>query len=123
MQGRKRQYPENNEQSALVEWFYVQFPNELIIKITNEGIRTMPQKMRWLKQGGLPGAPDLFMPRANSKYYGLFIEMKPAKGGKAKENQKIIIERLNQAGFLAIICHGFDAAKIQIENYLRNKNV
>lgn len=96
---------------------YLDFRKLTYIHITNEGLRS--QRTGYLlKQIGMKkGFPDLFIfcPRAN--YHGLAIEMKSQKG-RATPEQKEWIARLNNLGYRAEICKGFNEAKACIDRYL-----
>ena len=61
--------------------------------------------------------PDICIPVPNSKYHGLYIEMKRKKGGRVSQKQKEWIERLNRLGYLAVVCYGADEAIKVVEEY------
>ncbi len=68
-------------------------------------------------EGVKAGVPDLCLPIANDDYNGLFIEMKAAKG-RVQPTQKQWLEDLNENGYLAVVCYGFEDAKKVISNYM-----
>jgi hypothetical protein len=51
-------------------------------------------------------------------YHGLFIEIKTEKG-RATKSQKEWIKALNERGYKAVICKGFEECKKEIDKYLR----
>ena len=111
---------EYQEQCSLVEWFRVRYPDR-IINADMGGVRlTMGNAIKAKRAGHLKGYPDLFIAVAKGGYYGLFIEMKTKKG-KASNEQEEIIKKLNQEGYYAIICYGFDNAMKTINDYMRLK--
>ena len=86
-----------------------------------------------LKAAGVkPGVPDVFIMVPNKQYYGLIIEFKKKslkinkktgllekKPANVSIYQKQWIKNLNDFGYLAVICQGFDEAKKTVENYLQ----
>ena len=72
------------------------------------------------KQGMALGFPDIFIPMPNKTHAGLFIEMKRRKGGVVSDNQNKWIKILNDAGYYAVVCWGFDEARKVIDEYLQN---
>lgn len=78
-----------------------------------------------MKDEGLrSGIPDYFLAvpmirdRPSKDFYGLFIELK-APGGTVHRSQKEMIEVFNTSGYKAVICYGWDAARLAIEEYLK----
>ena len=66
-----------------------------------------------------PGVPDICLPVPKGRYHALYIEMKRPKGGRVSEAQTWWIDKLNKAGNLAVVCHGFDEAKAIILGYVQ----
>jgi hypothetical protein len=56
----------------------------------------------------------------NSKYHGMFIEMK-AKAGKVSDSQKEFMAAASSMNYLPVVCYGFDEAKKEITKYLQDK--
>jgi hypothetical protein len=113
---------EHQEQVDLVKWAELmkrQIPAlSLLHAIPNGGDRH-PAVGRKLKDEGVKaGFPDLNLPVARRGYYGLFIEMKNRIGGRLSSDQKWWKEALQREGYRVEICHGFEAAKAVIEEYL-----
>jgi len=119
----KRIQHERSEQQALVQWFRLQYPNELLVHTPNELIRgCVEARGAWLS-GVVPGIPDLTIYAARGIWHGLLIEMKrkTVKGqskGHTSLRQKEIIKRLNALGYLATIAYGWDEGREIIIEYL-----
>ncbi|MBU0992383.1 MAG: VRR-NUC domain-containing protein, partial [Proteobacteria bacterium] len=71
-------------------------------------------------EGVKKGVPDLCLPVAKKPYNGLYIEMKRRTGGNVSVDQKKWLQRLNKAGYLAVVAHGCDEAWEVLMNYLNN---
>ena len=111
---------EHLEQVTLITWYRRTYKNELLIAIPNGGKRHIKTAISMKQEGTSKGFPDLFLPVPNSKFHGLFIEMKRQKGGTVSKEQKVWLEYLNFVGYQAVICKGFLEAKEIIECYLND---
>lgn len=96
---------EHEEQCAFISAFRKTFPGVRIIAIPNGGWRDIKTAARLKAEGVCKGVPDLFVPE-----WGLWIEMKRQKGGKASDEQKDWIEYLTANGYTAVVCKGKDEA-------------
>ena len=76
------------------------------------------------------GYPDLFISKTNSKYSGLFIEVKIEtpfkkdgylKAGKHLEEQNEMLENLRKQKYFAEFGTGFEECKAIIDNYINIK--
>jgi len=110
-----RQYKEAKDIEAYFQWFRLQYPRIVAYKNNNEGKRDP----RFVKSGGiLSGVPDIFIAKPIRPWHGLYIEMKPADGsGKISQNQKMVIEALQNEGYVAEICIGWEHAKNTTVDY------
>ena len=113
---------EAQEQAALFRWMRlnaVKYPElELAYAIPNGGTRN-PIEARHLKEQGVkPGVPDICLPVPNLKYTALYIELKRRNGGKVSDAQRGWIAALNRVGCRAVVCHGWEEAREEIERYL-----
>ena len=103
------------EQSMLFQWCELQkgkYPMlSLLFAIPNGGSRHRLEAINLKKQGLKSGVPDIFLPYANKKYHGLFIELKYGKN-KASEKQKAWINELNHQGYYAKVCVGLSLIHI-----------
>ncbi|CEN23149.1 VRR-NUC domain-containing protein [Paraclostridium sordellii] len=112
---------EASEQILLIQWCELQkfkYPElGMIFHVPNGGSRNRLEAINLKKQGVKAGVPDLFLPKSNGKYHGLFIEMKFGKNGTT-ENQDKWLKNLNGQGYKAVVCNGFEEAKETITKYM-----
>lgn len=73
------------------------------------------------KMGVKAGYPDLSLDIAKGKYYGLRIELKRKIGGKVRDNQVERLAMLNDEGYYAVVCKGFQEATQTIRAYINLK--
>lgn len=114
---------ESAEQTALFKWAAYsmgKYPElRMMHHVANGGSRD-PREARNLKaQGVKAGVPDICLPVPRGGYHGLYIELKRRKGGGLSEEQAVWIDRLNRLGYRAVVCRGWDAARAEIEDYLK----
>lgn len=107
---------EASEQARVIE--YCDIKRIPCFHIPNGGKRDAREAYNLKRQGVKPGVPDLCIPVPNSKYHGLYIEMKRANGGTLTKHQVEWLERLKYNGYCAYCCHGADNAIALIEQYL-----
>ncbi|KFX07268.1 hypothetical protein KP22_04040 [Pectobacterium betavasculorum] len=113
---------ELEEQAALIEWADKTVINgikigDYLLHIPNEGKRG-PKAARDAKRLGVrAGVPDLFLSLPCGGYAGLWIEMK-AKGGKLSAQQEVWLKRLDEVGYRAVCCFGYNRAIEEVNNYL-----
>lgn len=112
---------EASEQILLIQWCRFNenmYPGlELIHHIPNGGKRDKLEAIKLKKEGVKSGVPDLSLPVPKGKYNGLYIEMK-YNGNKPTVKQKEWIKKLNEQGYYATVCDGFEEAKEMIINYM-----
>lgn len=128
---------EDNEQKAIITWARWQ-PVALIglagviadylHHSPNGGARTAREGKKFKQMGTLSGFPDLFLFIPRGGYHGLFIELKTPKGktatgktrqaGRLQETQEVMLNRLDKAGYKAVVCYGANNAIEEIKNYL-----
>lgn len=89
---------EHEEQREYVRWFRQTYPEVRIMAIPNGGARSPATAGRLKAEGVSPGVPDLFIPA-----WGLWVEMKRAKGGKVSPEQKEWHQYLANCGYRVII--------------------
>lgn len=106
---------EHLEQIRLVSWVRKTYPQHRIFAIPNGGFRSITTAMNLQAEGVVKGIPDLFIPSLK-----LFIEMKRIKGSSTSPEQKDWLEYLNQIGYTAIVCKGFEIAKSEISLIIEN---
>jgi len=120
--------PEQKTQLAIIEWLKKQHPevSQYVVKIDNEGKRSVGGHMLALRMGLHKGASDLFIAWPTDKYHGLWLEIKSdvwrgAQGKKAKlhyETQLNFIEKMKAVGFYGEIGAGVDQCIKIISDYL-----
>lgn len=87
--------------------------------IPNGGSRNAIEAARLKAQGVKAGIPDIFLPCARGGFHGLYIELKRQKGGRVSPEQKEILAALEQAGYKAAVCRGWEEAKNTIMEYMQ----
>jgi hypothetical protein len=113
---------EHTEQAALFDWAQWQInlgveTLKWLFAVPNGGLRH-PKIAKEMKAEGLKaGVPDIMLPQPRGEYSGLFIEMKVGYNKPTAEQTKWL-EWLNQVGYYAVVCKGFDEARETIEWYL-----
>ncbi|MFM1393399.1 VRR-NUC domain-containing protein [Yersinia enterocolitica] len=112
---------ETEEQAALIAWADKTVIDgicigDYLIHIPNEGKRG-PKAVRDANRLGLrKGVPDLFLALPRGGYAGLWIEMK-SKAGFASIEQYRWSVKLNNVGYITIICFSFEQAKATVLKY------
>jgi len=106
---------EYDEQCRVID--YCDIMKIPVFAIPNGGSRHLLEAVKLKRSGVRAGVPDLCIPLVRKGYNGLYIEMK-RKGGKLRIEQKDWLELLNNNGYLAKACWGFDEAKELIEKYI-----
>ena len=109
-------------QIAVVNWIKWDFP-EMLYCASAGGMRTSLSVAKKMKASGyVKGFPDLQIMHPTMKHHGMFIELKADKKCYASKEQKEWVEKLNERGYYAVVCKGFDESIDQITEYL-NENV
>ena len=113
---------EDEEQAALFMWAaYAQGAHPelgLMYSVPNGGLRNIATAVRLKKTGTRAGVPDIFLPVAKGGFHGLFVEMKKREGGRVNIEQKIWLNALNEQGYRAVVCKGWEHARDEITKYL-----
>lgn len=108
---------ETQEQKQLIQWCRTKPELQFLFHIPNETVGGQGWIVRNRQLGVKSGVPDLMLPIPTAEYHGLFIEMK-TKTGRVSEPQKRWIEALNALGYKAVVAHGWEEARCQIQEYL-----
>ena len=115
------------QQASLFLWaesMEYRYPELWLLNGSLNGVRlNIGQAVKAKRCGEKRGYPDISLPVARKGYHALFIELKKKKGGVVSPKQKEWILRLSQAGYRAVVCRGFGAAKAEILNYLQLEEV
>jgi len=109
---------EHVEQREFVSWFRQTYRPVRIFAIPNGEARSKTTGARLKLEGVSPGVPDLFVPE-----WGLWVEMKRAKGGTVSAVQKDWHRYLLSIGQRVIVGHGFEDARQQVQDMPRTANV
>lgn len=102
---------ESWHQRQLIQWCKQFEWGQFLFHIPNE------RQQRMMALGVRPGVPDLMLPIPMQGYHGLFIELKKP-GGKVSEYQKKWNAALNEAGYLAVYCYGWEDAADVLVRYM-----
>ena len=114
---------EAQEQTTLFQWaammsrFYPELA--LMHAIPNGGSRNPIVARNLRLQGVRAGIPDICLPCARNGFHGLYIELKRQKGGRVSVDQKKMLLALNEQGYKAVVCNGWEEAKNTILEYMR----
>lgn len=120
---------EHQEQVAVVDYLSIMYPDVLFWSTPN-GARLASGRDKRLSsirinalkaEGLLPGVSDLIIFEPRGGYSAMFLEMKKRNGGAVSENQKWFLAEVEKRGGYGVVAHGFDAAKIFIDDYLAGK--
>lgn len=112
---------EGQEQAALLREIELRYPEvrDLIYHVPNGGHRVKAVAAKLKAQGVKAGIPDLVLPMARGGYFGLYIEFKATiDPAPVSSSQQACIRRLNEQGYLAIVCRGHFDAMEQLRAYL-----
>lgn len=120
---------EHDQQTALIEWFEIQYPNlkELLIAIPNGAVlcdltkHKRIARMNYLKKEGFKkGIPDLFLAVPSNNFGGLWIEMKDIGKGysEVRKEQRFYLAKFLSVGYDAHWAAGFEDAQRIIIDYL-----
>jgi len=127
---------EDKLQTAVITYLRLEHKALYCASLGGQYQRYDSQRKKAKRTGYVAGFPDVFVYEPRGKYFGLAIELKAkgfspykkngdlkkkyAKGGD-KHNQVVWINKLNDRGYLALFCTGFDQAKEVIDNYFNLK--
>ncbi|QSX32483.1 VRR-NUC domain-containing protein [Shewanella avicenniae] len=96
---------------------------DYLIHIPNGGSRNKAEAARFKRMGVKAGVSDLLLAIPTAANHGLWVELKaPYTSSKDKNypspEQREWVEKMNQAGYRAIVCWGWHEAQQQIEKYI-----
>ena len=103
---------EHQEQVLFLAEFELRWPNVRILAIPNGGARNIVTAVNLKAEGVRSGVPDLLVPA-----WGMWIEMKRAKGGRLSPEQKDWIEYLKSIGHTVIVAKGATDGIEQVIQY------
>lgn len=113
---------EDQEQMTLMSWAHrVKYGSgrlsDYLFHIPNGGSRNILEAAKFKKLGVKDGVPDLQLIVPNGEIHGLWIELK-SKKGKLQPSQRLMIQRLEEQGYMCKVCFGADEAIDEIKKYL-----
>ena len=115
---------ESAEQKAFFRWLRMmqvqRWPNLVCFAVPNGGARDAITGARLRLEGVLAGVPDIFLAKAASGKYGMFIEMK-TKRGRVSERQRDLFPLLEAAGYAVVVARGWKEAADAVEMYLAGR--
>lgn len=104
-------------QRQLIQWARQFSWGQFLFHIPNETTGGQGWIVRNRQMGCRKGVPDLMLPIPMQGYHGLFIEMKKP-GGRVHPVQKKWNAALNELGYLAICCYGWEEARDALQRYM-----
>lgn len=127
--GRKESKPRKNvptetvEQQNLISWWDVWseahgVDHRTLFSIPNGSHKSPAAAMKFKREGLRKGVPDLMLARPSGGFSGLFIELKRLRGSTTSPEQLEMIQLLLEQGYRTVVCKGFEAARVAIEEYL-----
>lgn len=112
---------EAGAQEMLFNWMQLQsgrYPElNLAYHVPNGGKRNSAEAAHLKRQGVKAGVPDICLPVARRGYHGLYIELKVGRN-KPTQNQKNWIILLQEQGYKAVVCWGWEEAAEVIGEYV-----
>lgn len=111
---------EDNLQKMCVRWFGYQYPDLALLlhHSPNGGKRNAAEAAKFKAMGVRAGFPDLALYVARQGYYGLFIELKTAKG-RQSEHQKYYQCVLEEQGYRYEVVRSIEEFIDLINDYLK----
>lgn len=111
------EHSESWHQRQLVQWVK-QYPwGQFLFHIPNETVGGRGWIVRLKQMGCRSGVPDLMLPIPRHGFHGMFIEMKKP-GGRLDVSQRKWLKALNDLGYHAVCCSGWEAAKDALQGYM-----
>lgn len=104
-------------QRQLIQWARQFQWGQFLFHIPNETTGGQGWIVRNRQMGCKKGVPDLMLPIPVHGYHGMFIEMKKP-GGRTDPTQKRWNNVLNEFGYLAVVCYGWEAARDALQRYM-----
>lgn len=109
-------------QKAVIDYIKLQYPNiRYCASLGGQYQKYVSQRKKAKDTGYVAGFPDLQITEPVGKYYGLFIEIKLDHKCYASQVQKKWIKDLNNRGYYAVVCKGFDECIETINNYFKQQ--
>ena len=113
-----RRHLEDDLQTNCIQWFRLQYPNRIILAIPNGGRRNIREAARLKRMGVLAGVFDLFIPEPNTRFVGLWIELK-IRPNKLTKEQTGFCDNMKQRGYQTRVCWSFEDFRESVKVYLQ----
>jgi hypothetical protein len=117
---KRNAQPEAVEQEKVIKWARdneKNYPFLWMLHSSLNGVRLSKMQAGKAKASGmLSGVPDLFLPVPRGCFFGLYIEMKSAKGRISSEQSKFL-QAASDFGYSCFICYSAVEAIKRIEDY------
>jgi len=110
---------ESKLQQQCIKWICLQYPNIICMAIPNGGKRSRTEAAIMKAEGVLAGAADLFIPKSNKDYYGLFIELKIGNN-KQTDAQKWFELNVKRDFYEYVVVRSLEDFMVEVNNYLKN---
>lgn len=127
---------EDDHQVALMKWAAIRrlpringvLPHSVLadylIHVPNGGSRNKAEAAKFKRMGVKAGVSDLLLAIPTANHHGLWVEMKaPYTSSKDKNypspEQRDWINKMNNAGYRAVVCWGWHQAQDEIEQYIK----
>lgn len=91
------------------------------VKVNKYGKTYSPRGNALKLMGVKKGFPDCLILKPSKGYSGLLVELK-TKGGSLGKDQKQLIIKLNEDGYLAVVCWCLDSFMYVVEIYLNKSS-
>ena len=105
---------EKKIQFNLVNWLRQCHPEIPFMANMNEQNATPMWRQIANRMGSRKGASDLFFPKGNERFKGLWLELKSDTGIPSPEQIKFI-EEMCALGYTGYIAHGYDEAELAVK--------
>ena len=116
------EYEEKMQQNIIKATKLMKYKDETVFDYIhhtpNGGVRDEIEGAKFKRMGVKAGYPDLSLDIITKHYSGLRIELKRGELGTTDPKQKIVLNRLNNEGYYAVICNTMEMAVDIIKRYI-----
>ena len=117
---KRNAQPEAAEQENVIKWARdneKNYPFLWMLHSSLNGVKLSKMQAGKAKASGmLSGVPDLFLPVPRGSFFGLYIEMKSAKG-RIMPSQSRYLKAVSDFGYNAVVCYSSSEAIEKIKEY------
>lgn len=112
---QKRKHPEEDMQTACVNYFRLVYPRYVIFAVGNGGSRNAIEAKHMKKSGVLAGVSDLIL---IADHAVLFVEMKTKTGIQSERQKKFQVD-VERLGFEYKICRSLQDFQRTVERWIK----